>query len=129
MIFNGAINGEDLLLHVDVVCGEVSKPGEILDALFAAASGEQPSRGFVDDERATEEDTGGDELDGKGNNPLSVRRSHSLGDTVVDPEADETTDLPCHFVEANETPADSRRSDLRAVDGREIGGATNSHTC
>ena len=63
LLFDCIVNGEDFLLHVDVVVVELANPAEILDTLLAPAPGEEPTRRLLEEKGTEKETTGGNELD------------------------------------------------------------------
>lgn len=120
LVFDGVVNGADLLLHVDVVRGQVAQPAEILDGFLALATLEEPSGRLLDQEATNHEETGRNDLNGKGDDPLGMGGSHGAVNTVVDPldevsklgadlgslwaatyESDKATNLPGHFVQTD----------------------------
>lgn len=54
--------------------------------------------------------------------------SHGRIDTVVDPEADEATDLPSEFVDTDETSTHGGGRELRNVDGSHVGATSHTDT-
>ena len=69
--------------------------------------------------RTREKDTGWDELDGEWYDPLLVAGGHRLTETKVDPEANQTADLPAKFVDTDESTSHCRWCNLRYVNGND----------
>jgi hypothetical protein len=115
------LNLGHLFSDISVILGQVSQKGQVFQRLSVPVLGSEPSRGFGEERTSDGEHTTGDELDGKGDDPLFVTVRDVLGDTIVDPETDDGTDLPTGFVETDETTTDGRGRDLGNVDGLEGG--------
>ena len=83
LLFQGLVNGADLLNDVDVVLGKLAHPAQVLDSLLTATTGEQPTRGLPDKDATDQQKAGRDKLYGKGNDPLFVAGGHSRVDTIL----------------------------------------------
>lgn len=99
----------DLLDDVQVIDVEVSHPAEVSHGLFPSALGEEPSRRLLDPESTNHEKTGRNELHSEWNQPLLVTGRHCGVDTIVDPETNQTTNLPSQFVNTDQATTDCRR--------------------
>jgi hypothetical protein len=80
-------------------------------------SGVLTTRRLLDEEETNKHESGWDELDSKRDDPLLMSWFHCCRDTVlsgvssigtisyrmayIDPETDDTADLPSHFIESN----------------------------
>lgn len=84
LLFQGLINSTDLLHHVDIALGQLADPAKVLDGFLATATGEQPTGGLADEDTANQQETGRDQLNSEGNQPLLVARSEGLGDTILE---------------------------------------------
>lgn len=72
----------------------------------------------MQEEAADKENTGGDDLDGHGHAPAGSRGDvHVLVDAIVDPEADEGTDLVGDFEETGQDTTDGDDGKLGDVAG------------
>ncbi len=114
--FDVRFNSVNLLLNIDIILRKGSDPAKVLDGLLSLPLGHQPSRTFVQPERTEEEHARWDDLDGERDDPLGVVRRESLVDSVVDPKAYESTNLPTKFKHADKSPTNSRWRDFRDVD-------------
>lgn len=111
------------MLRVDRL---IPHPAESLHSLLALAHHEQPSRRLGDSQNTDQEQAGRDKLNGNGNEPLGVTRRHGRVNAVVDPEADEATNLPSKLVDTDQSATDSRGRELGNVDRRHVGATTNA---
>lgn len=82
----------DLLAHVDVVERQLTKVAQLLEALLAPSTTDEPPRALDEEEEAGEEDARGDELDGEREEPLRVTRRDVVLRALVDPEPDDGAD-------------------------------------
>lgn len=121
LLLDGGVDGGHFFKHVDVVVGDLADPLEVVERQFALALGHEPSRRLADEEKTNEHHPRWNQLDRKRDQPLAMTRRHGDRDAIVDPEADQATDLPAHLVQADETAADGGGRELRDVDGREVG--------
>ena len=86
--------------------------------LLVPSLAEQPKRALVQEEATDEEQASGDELDAHGDPPGgSLGRVHVLVDAVVDPEADNTSDLIGELEQAGQDAADRGDGELGNVTG------------
>lgn len=123
-------NGVDFLNEIRVVARQVSQVAEILDGLFTSSTLNEPSRRLLDDDRNENgEKTGWDELYGERCEPLSKAHREIEGDTIIYPETDDTANLPCNFVHADELTADLRGSNFRDVQWGHRRRLTDTDTC
>ena len=128
VVLDLSIDGSNLLNHVGVGRIEVTDPAQILDGLLAVTASELPARRFPQPKSTEEKQTGGNELNGEGDLPLTGGGSHSLDESIVDPETNESTDLPSQFVNTDKTSTDRRWRHLRDVDRNHVTGSTNAQT-
>lgn len=126
LLLKGSINSSNLLHHVDVGRAQGSDPAKVLEGKLAAALAHEPSWRLLNEEETDEHKTSWDKLDGERNKPLLVGWCHGLRDSIVDPEADKSTDLPAKLVETDETTTDGWRCELRNVDRSQVRGTTDS---
>ena len=151
----GLVNSSHLFSDVHVGGSQLTDPAQIFHSLRPAVVQEEPARGFPHPDGAQEKETGWDQLDSEWNNPLSMRRLQVLFYTVLNryndqrgcserrsyhskrtpkdvthvyPKAQHTTNLPPKFVKTDETTADSRRCQLRKIDGDNVGGDTSTQS-
>ena len=76
------VNLVDLVDEVRFLRGKVSDEAEVLNGLVSTVSGNQPTRGLLDEEGNTsEEQSTGNELNSEGNEPLLARRGNVLSNT------------------------------------------------
>lgn len=83
LLLQGLVNSIDLLNHVDIALGQLADPAKVLDGFLATATGEQPTWGLADEDATNQQETGRDQLDSEGNQPLLVARSEGFGDTIL----------------------------------------------
>ena len=62
----------------------MANPAEVFDSLLTLALAQQPARTFLDPEGSSEEESGGNELDGKRYYPLLMTRGHGFVQSEVD---------------------------------------------
>lgn len=55
-----------------------------------------------------------------------MRRCHILNESVVNPETNETTDLPTQFIQSDKSATDSRWCDFSVIDRRQVARAANA---
>jgi hypothetical protein len=97
------------LLPFDATVREKQERPSIIHFLRASSAGKlTPSRRLGQEDGRDSEHTTGDELDGKGDEPLLVAVGNSLNDAVVDPETDDCSDLPTSFINSDQSTSDSR---------------------
>lgn len=72
VVFDLCVDGCDFFDDVEVGWGEVADPAEVLHSLFTLSFGEEPAGGFLHPDGAEEKAAGGDQLHGKGDDPLLV---------------------------------------------------------
>ena len=128
MFLENHVKRGNLFDNVKVVGGQVTDPAKVLDGLLALVLGHEPAGAFPDPESSKEKHTSGDELDGEGNDPLSMVGRESLLNAIVDPETDQTSSLPAEFVDTDKATSDGGRRDLGDVDGCDHGTGSDTNT-
>jgi hypothetical protein len=127
IVFDLDVDLVHLVDEVRLLRREVANEAQVLDGFVPAVPRDQPTRRFFDEEGNTgEEESTRDELDGEGDEPLLARRRDVLSDTVVDPESDETTDLPSDFVHSDELTSNSGWRDFRDVERSQVRRCSNT---
>jgi hypothetical protein len=106
LLLKNQVKRSDFFNDVKVVGGQIANPAKILDGLLAAVLGHEPAGALPDPEGSEEKHTGGNELNGEGDDPLSVVGRKSLLDSIVDPETDQSSGLPAEFVNTDKATSD-----------------------
>lgn len=125
---NGCVNQANFLNNIEVVSRKISDPAKVLECLVASVLGEEPTWAFPQKEGTNQKASTWNELNSEGNEPLAVAGSHSGVDSIVDPETDQTTNLPAKLINTNETTSNGRWCKLRDVDGDQHRCSTNTET-
>lgn len=119
LFLENEVERSDFFNDVHVVGGQVADPAKVLDGGLAAVLGHEPAGALLDPESSEEKHTSGDQLNGEGDNPLSVVGRKSLLNAVVDPETDQASELPAEFVDTDKATSNGGWCDLGDVDWRD----------
>jgi hypothetical protein len=109
LMLERGIDRRNFFEHIDIVGVELSNPAEVLECLGALTTAHEPTWRFSDEEESDEHQASWDELDCEWNEPLFSGWFHCRGDTVIDPEANDSADLPAHLVKSNQSSSNCRR--------------------
>lgn len=126
LLLEGSVDSSNLLHHVDVGGAQGSDPAKVLEGMLTATFAHKPSWRLFDEEETDEHETSWDELDGERNKPLLVGWCHGLRNSVVDPEANKSTNLPAKLVETDKATTNRRRRKLGNVDRSQVGCTADS---
>jgi hypothetical protein len=78
------VNSSNFFSNIDLRGGKLANPAEVLHRLLSAAMEEEPTGGLPNPQRTHEEHTGGNQLNGKRNDPLLAAWLDMLLNTVLD---------------------------------------------
>jgi len=117
---SGQIN--DLLFHhgdffedVYIVGSQIPDIRQVGNGLIHSSFGEEPARSLFQEQASDEQKPCRDQLHCEWDEPLLLGCWKSLDHSIVDPEANESAELPTEFVGTNKTSTNSGRRHLRNV--------------